>query len=172
MREYYDCINRKRIYLLVFWIYQNIREIKGIVFMQTLTTINEKLMKEKLKDKLIKYDYKVLDKGDQLQVKLGHSLEVIIDLSQSGKCIIKENLKSWNFLTGVVEMSLKGAMIYNTIGLIIGTLLFVYIDTVLNLFNLTYFLILVCTWISIWTVFYLIKSENFKRQIIDWIDNS
>jgi len=127
-------------------------------------------MKEVIKKKLEKYNYDYFESDTSLRINLGHSQFMIVDFSQKDKYIIKDRFIGWNFLTGLIETNLKNSMIYNTIGLIIATVLLAILDKIANPFNLTLFLISATCWIIIWTVYYLIKAECFKRQLISWID--
>ena len=54
---------------------------------------------------------------DKILVKLGLSQQIKIEITETNKIIIKDKLLGWNFLTGMIEMSLKNAIIYNLIGL-------------------------------------------------------
>ena len=74
--------------------------------------------KEKVLNFLDKYDYSYSEKNNTIVVKLELSQQVKIELS-SNKIIIKDKLTGWNFLTGIIEMSLKNALIYNFIGMIL-----------------------------------------------------
>ncbi|MCF8217685.1 MAG: hypothetical protein K9I29_03250 [Bacteroidales bacterium] len=127
-------------------------------------------MKETVKKKLEQYRYTYSESNTYLKIPLGHAQYMIVDFSQKDKYIIKDRLTGWNFLTGMIEISLKNTMIYNTIGLVIAMVLLVVLDKLVNPFNLTLILIAAVSWIIIWTVYYLIKAESFKRQLIDWID--
>ena len=120
---------------------------------------------------LSRFGYNYSDQGQWLEVKLDCSLQMIIDFSDPDKVIIKDRLKSWNFLTGSIQMSLKGSMIYNFIGVIICALGWCYFVERINQFYLIISFLTLIFWIIYWTTFYLIKSESFKRQIIDWIRN-
>jgi len=125
-------------------------------------------MKEAIKLKLEKYDFKYSEKKNILNVKLGHSQEICIDFSNPEKIIIKDKLVSWNFLTGVIEMSLKATMVFNTIGLLIIATMFALFDIPNASFYFTFLFGLV----AIWTLYYLVRSENFKKMLINWIEHS
>ncbi|HAN77202.1 MAG TPA: hypothetical protein DCQ31_05220 [Bacteroidales bacterium] len=125
-------------------------------------------MKEAIKLKLEKYDFKYSEKKNILNVKFGHSQEICIDFSNPEKIIIKDKLVSWNFLTGVIEMSLKATMVFNTIGLLIIATMFALFDIPNASFYFTFLFGLV----AIWTLYYLVRSENFKKMLINWIEHS
>jgi hypothetical protein len=125
------------------------------------------ITKEKIVKNLRKYDYQFVDNTSSLVIKLDFSLQVTIDLSDPDKIIIKDELVSWNFLTGGIKMSLKNAMIYNFIGTVICGFLFHYILIVKD-FNLSNLFIMYGIWTVMFTIFYLVKCERFKGQIINW----
>ncbi len=125
-------------------------------------------MKEAIKLKLEKYDFKYSEKKNILNVKFGHSQEICIDFLNPEKIIIKDKLVSWNFLTGVIEMSLKATMVFNTIGLLIIATMFALFDIPNASFYFTFLFGLV----AIWTLYYLVRSENFKKMLINWIEHS
>jgi len=124
-------------------------------------------MKENLLKKLDRYDYKYSENANVVTVKLGLSQIVNIDFSKTDKCIISDNFTGWNFLSGMMGMSLKNTMIYNSVGLVVVLILMVVMD---NFVLAPTVLIMLSVWIIIWTFYYLIKFESFKTQIISWID--
>ena len=126
---------------------------------------------DKLVEKLNKYQFKNKIDNKKITVKLGISQEVSIDFSDGEKVLIKDKLVAWNPLTGIINMSLKQTMIYNSIGLLLTFILFGFLSMNNPMNNILFLLIIFLFWITLWTVYYLIKSENFKRQVIDWIDN-
>lgn len=124
--------------------------------------------KDKIKNALDKYDYNYIEQGDQIKVKLDFSHQIIIDLTNPNKVIIKDKLTGWNFLTGMIEMSLKNAMIYNFVGTIVFGFICLYGNLQSTKINLVSLFMIFITWVIMFTLFYLVKSENFKRQIINW----
>jgi len=128
-------------------------------------------MKELLKSKLDKYDYKYSSTKNKIKVKLGLSLEINIDLSNPEKVIIKDKLVSWNFLTGFIEMNLKSTMIFNTVGIFIITTMFAIFKINTKAPNASIYFLFLIVLVAIWTIYYMIKSENFKKMIISWIEN-
>ena len=73
--------------------------------------------KEKIMLFLNKFNYNYHMKDDTILVKLGLSQQIKIEITETNKIIIKDKLLGWNFLTGMIEMSLKNSIIYNLIGL-------------------------------------------------------
>ena len=114
---------------------------------------------------LEKYDWNYVEKSGKIIVKLDYSQQIIIDVSNLDKIIIKDKLVGWNFLTGSIEMSIKNAMLYNFIGLLLFSFMLLAFDKsqMYNPFFLGYI-----GWVLLWTPFYLIKSESFKQQIVSW----
>jgi hypothetical protein len=124
-------------------------------------------MKENLLKKLDKYDYKYSENANVVTVKLGLCQIVNIDFSKTDKCIISDNFIGWNFLSGMMGMSLKNTMIYNTFGFVIVVILMIFMD---NFILAPTILILYAVWIIIWTFYYNLKFESFKSQVIFWIE--
>lgn len=123
---------------------------------------------DKTENLLNKFDYKFERKNNELIVKLDFSQRIIIDFSDPNKIKIKDKLIGWNFLTGLLEMSIKNATLYNFIGAIVMTFLFTYLDFEYNGVNLIFFFLAFIIWVLLWTIFYLAKAENLKRTLISW----
>ncbi len=83
---------------------------------------------DKTEELLKKFDYDFKRKNNELIIKMDFAQRMTIDFSDSEKIKIKDKLVGWNFLTGLIEMSIKNATLYNFIGAIIMTFLFVYLD--------------------------------------------
>ena len=84
-------------------------------------------MKEKIINKLDLFGYNYSVSGETIKIHLEYSLLILIQFS-SNKVLISDRLKSWNFLTGSVAMSIKQAMLFNFVGMVIGVVLFIYIN--------------------------------------------
>lgn len=123
---------------------------------------------EKTQELLKKFDYEFQRKNSELIIKMDFSQRMIIDCSDTEKIKFKDKLVGWNFLTGLIEMSIKNAILYNFIGAIIVTFLFVYLDLEYSGLNLVFFYLTFIFWVLLWTIFYLIKAENLKRILISW----
>ncbi|MDV7187934.1 hypothetical protein R3X25_11635 [Lutibacter sp. TH_r2] len=123
---------------------------------------------DKTEELLKRFDYKFERKNNELIVKMDFSQRMIIDFSDSEKIKIKDKLVGWIFLTGLIEMSIKNATLYNFIGAIVMTFLFVYLDLEYSEINLIFFFLIFIIWVILWTMFYLVKSENLKRTLISW----
>jgi len=125
-------------------------------------------MKTMIQTHLEQFGYDYTDHGEMLTVRL--SLHVVIDLSEPDKIRLIDRLKSWHFLTGIIETRLKGALVYNTIGLFVISLIFIFLA---GYVSDPAILILVFTalvgYILLWTLFYLIKAETFKQQVRTWM---
>lgn len=123
---------------------------------------------EKTQELLKKFDYEFQRKNSELIIKMDFSQRMIIDFSDLEKIKFKDKLVGLNFLTGLIEMSIKNAALYNFIGAIIVTFLFVYLDLEYSGLNLVFFYLTFIFWVLLWTIFYLIKAENLKRILISW----
>ena len=123
---------------------------------------------DKTEELLKRFDYRFDRKNNELIIKMDFSQTMIIDFSNSEKIIIKDKLVGWNFLTGLIEMSIKDATLYNFIGAMVITFLFFYLDLRYDGVNLIFFFLAVIMWLLLWTIFYLVKAENLKRILISW----
>ncbi|MFD1015715.1 hypothetical protein [Winogradskyella rapida] len=123
---------------------------------------------DKTEELLKKFDYDFKRKNNELIIKMDFAQRMTIDFSDSEKIKIKDKLVGWNFLTGLIEMSIKNATLYNFIGVIIMTFLFVYLDLEYGGLNLVFFFLAFIIWVLLWTIFYLVKAENLKRILISW----
>jgi hypothetical protein len=121
---------------------------------------------EKIINALDKYDYKYINQKGLIIVKLDYAQQIIIDVTNPDKVIVKDKLVGWNFLTGSIQMNIKNAMVYNFVGLIIFGFLLVANDNNTQVF-LPFFLTFIA-WVLMWTIFYHVKSESLKQQIISW----
>jgi hypothetical protein len=127
-------------------------------------------MKTRIKNHLERFGYDFNDHGEILSVRLGFSQHMVIDLSDPDKIRLIDRLKGWNFLTGIVETGLKGAMLYNTIGLIAIALIFIFLTGyVANTMVLALIFTAFVGYILLWSVFYLVKAESFRQQVCIWI---
>jgi hypothetical protein len=126
-------------------------------------------MKNRIKQKLEKFNINYTEKANSLEVYADKKVTVTVDFSEVGVYSFKESLKGWNFLTGVIEMSIKSAMVYNLVGAFIVSLLLWY-DGVFPNYMILFFFLFIINMVS-WTTYYLIKAENTKRMLRDWIDN-
>ena len=123
---------------------------------------------EKTEELLKRFDYRFEKKNNELIIKMDFSQRMIIDFSDAEKIIIKDKLVGWNFLTGLIEMSIKDATLYNFIGAMVITFLFFYLDLRYDGVNLIFFFLAAIMWLLLWTIFYLVKAENLKRILISW----
>lgn len=117
---------------------------------------------------LNKFDYKFSRKNNKLIIKMGLSQRMMIDFSNPEKIVISDKLVNWNFLTGIIEMSIKNAVLYNFIGVLFVTFLFIYLDLESVKINLMFFYLWLIFWVLLWTLFYFIKSENLKQVLMRW----
>ena len=123
---------------------------------------------DKTEQLLKKFDYKFERKNNEIVIRLAYSQRVIVDFSDPEKIRIKDKLVGWNFLTGLIEMSIKSAFLYNFIGSVLFTFLAVYIDLELGGMTLIYFYLGFMFWVLLWTMYYLVKAENLKQTLINW----
>lgn len=109
-------------------------------------------------------NYKYSVKNETIIVFLDFSQEVTIDFSNPKKTIITDQLANWNFLTGCIKMSLKNAIVYNFIMLIFFGFFCQYAAFINQ--DYTSLLLVFIAWVLLFIVYYLIKLENFKLQVL------
>ena len=124
--------------------------------------------KEKVLNFLNKYNYSYSEKNNSIFVKLELAQQVQIEFKEPNKIILKDKLIGWNFLTGMIEMSLKNALIYNFIGTILFGILCMYSENKENGLNLIALFLVFMTWVILFSFYYIVKLESFKNQIINW----
>lgn len=90
---------------------------------------NIQMDREKIIEFLVKFNYKFTETNQIIAVKLEFAQIVYIDLSEPNKVKLTDKLTGWNFLTGMVTMSLKDAMIYNFVGGILVGIALLYLSS-------------------------------------------
>lgn len=121
---------------------------------------------EKIKNFLDQNDFKYLVNSQKLIVSLDFSQKVTIDCSETNKIKMTDQLTGWNFLTGFFQMSLKNAMIYNFVGGLILGFIFIMMEIKSSAQNLILIYIVFIFWILIFIIYYTVKLENFRTQIL------
>lgn len=114
---------------------------------------------------LEKYDYTYTVKDKIITTNLNLSQNVIIDLSNSQKVIITDQLVSWNFLTGGITMSLKNAIIYNFVAMLFFGFFCQYLE--FSNKDFSSLLLVFIGWVLIFTSYYTINLASFKQEIIN-----
>ena len=123
---------------------------------------------EKTEQLLNKFDYQFEKTKNKIVVKSDFAQRIIIDFSDPKKVKITDRLVELNFLTGLIEMSLKNAILYNFIGLLVMTILYVYLYLEHGRLNIIFIFLVLLFWVLLWTLFYLVKAENLKRILTSW----
>jgi ABC-type multidrug transport system fused ATPase/permease subunit len=124
--------------------------------------------KQKVLNFLNKYNFNYSEKNNSIFVKLELAQQIRIEFDEPNKIIIKDKLIGWNFLTGMIEMSLKNAFIYNFVGTILLGILCLYSENKHNGMNLIGMFLVFTTWIILFSGFYIVKLESFKNQLMNW----
>ena len=131
------------------------------------------MQKEEIIECLTKFGYDYTVNGKSIDVKLGLSQTAIINFLENDTIKVTDKLIGWNFLTGLIPMSLKTAIIYNSI-IIIFTTYIVFISF-LKVDNATPYLFLF-TMLALFMIFFLIyysiKLESFKIQLNSFLKNN
>ena len=122
------------------------------------------------KDEIIKcltkfgYDYTVNSKS--IDVKLGLSQTAIINFLENDTIKVTDKLIGWNFLTGLIPMSLKTAIIYNSIIIILTTyIVFISFLKVDNTTPYIFLFTMLALFMIFFLIYYSIKLEAFKTKI-------
>ena len=133
------------------------------------------MTKEKIKTKLIRYRMKFDDYEKSLNIKMGHSHEILIEFSDDDKISMSDKLTSWNPLSGILNISLRKAVILQSVSIFLSWLLLLIIFSSLNL-GIEYFEFVTMVLVGmlgfsiLWSTYYLIKLESFKRTLMNWLD--
>jgi hypothetical protein len=129
-------------------------------------------MKEQLITCLNKFGYEYSMNDKVICVKQDYAHNLYIDVVDENRIIFSDKLEGYNFLTGKVKMSLKKAMLYNSLSVFIF-LVYFFIKNINSLFFSSIYILIVVSfsfWIILWTLYYHIKMENLKLNIINWLD--
>lgn len=125
-----------------------------------------------LEKKLDLYGYKYRSADGEIIVRLSLDQQVNIYCKGNNKCLVKHKLTGWNFLTGLLSMSLKGAMIYYTVGLAVIAIMFAFLGPASPNTDLSLFLIAAAGWFAGWTAYYAVTFESFRHQVMSWADQA
>ena len=126
--------------------------------------------KDKILNFLDKFDFNYSNDNQKIVVNLDFAQKVIIELKDGDKIKISDKLTGWNFLTGLISMSLKNAMVYNFVGGIIIGFLFITLQLRNSEINMVPIYLVFILWVLMFSVYYLIKLESFKNQLMNFIN--
>ena len=121
--------------------------------------------KQILTEYLNKFDYDFEEKEEKINVKLDFNLEINIDLTSEEKIKISDRLRSRNFLSWPFSMSIKGSMLYSFFSSLVVFAFFLALKNSFSTYDLTLILIFGTFYNLFWLIYYLTKSENFKKEI-------
>ena len=124
-------------------------------------------MEDKVITFLNSYGYGFKKNNNVIVVNLGQKLfaEITVDHTTM---YVQNILKGWNPITGFIESTLKKAVIFNTIGLLIMFIL-LELSKIPDLFfeyDYSYMLIIFISINFLWFFYYLIRFEAFKTRLI------
>ena len=128
--------------------------------------------KDKILNFLDKFDFNYSNDNQKIVVNLDFAQKVIIELKDGDKIKISDKLTGWNFLTGLISMSLKNAMVYNFVGGIIIGFLFITLQLRNSEINMVPIYLVFILWVLMFSVYYLIKLESFKNQVMNFINKT
>lgn len=119
---------------------------------------------ENTEEFLRKFDYKYHRDANELLVEMELSHRISIDFSNPDNIKIIDKLTRWNFLTGIINLSLKNALILNVmLGIILGVTITSF-DYKIGLFIFLAWMV----WVLSWATFYLSKSQSLRYFLINW----
>lgn len=119
---------------------------------------------EKSEDFLKKFGYNYQRDNEELIVKMDFSHRIVINFSNPENIVITDKLIGWNFLTGLLNVSIRNAVLVN----LVGGLILSFIIALFDLRAGIVFLLVLMIWVSFWFSFYISKSENLKQILIYW----
>ena len=128
------------------------------------------MKRDKLIDKLKRYDYTYSLRGNHLTIQLDFGQEFVIDFSSPDVVEMDSRLNSFNMLTGTLEMSLKNAMLFNTIGYLVAMIFVLIADKIIPCLNWSIVMIVFVGWFVAWSAYYIVKAESLKQLIVYWLD--
>lgn len=128
------------------------------------------MKKTNLINNLSKFGYSYIIDDNIVLVKVGFGLYLTVSFVDDN-VRIKEEFKGYNFLSGFINMGIKGQLIYNSIMLLLFSIVvcyFMYTTPDLIPF-LSILYVMFSVLFIVWMIFYIISAESIKRQIISWI---
>lgn len=122
-------------------------------------------MKLETTEQLLKrFNYTYQKNNQELVINMDFSHRIAIDFSNPDNITITDRLVPWNFLTGIIPMSFKNAVLLNLVVAVVLSIIISFLNTLTALAVFIAFMI----WISLWSMFYITKSENLKQLLINW----
>jgi hypothetical protein len=118
---------------------------------------------------LEKYNYNYSVKDDCIFVLLGLSQQIKLEFHGPYKIVIKDKLVGYNYLTSLIEMSHKNALIYNFFVSIVLIAITIYSENKIPLLPFFALFLFCMLWTLLFSMYYLVKFESFKIQILDWM---
>ena len=109
--------------------------------------------KDKILNFLDKFDFNYSNDNQKIVVNLDFAQKVIIELKDGDKIKISDKLTGWNFLTGLISMSLKNAMVYNFVGGIIIGFLFITLQLRNSEINMVPIYLVFILWVLMFSVY-------------------
>lgn len=119
---------------------------------------------ENTEDFLRKFDYCYERHNNELIVEMDFSQSILIDFSNPKDIVITDKLIGWNFLTGIINMSIKNAVFFNLLFGSILSLMVAFIDLKTGIF----IFVGVMIWAFSWSAFYFSKKQTLRRFLINW----
>ncbi|MBU2949895.1 hypothetical protein KO493_04195 [Tamlana agarivorans] len=119
---------------------------------------------ENTEDFLNKFDYKYKRETNSLTIIMDNSHRVFIDFHNNDKIIITDQLVTWNFITGMLKMSIRKAILLNVVCNIV-------FSTIIGIYDLKFGIALFFTlglWTLYWSISHISKYEKFRYMLTNW----
>ncbi|MDO6759953.1 hypothetical protein Q4566_07045 [Tamlana sp. 2_MG-2023] len=119
---------------------------------------------ENTEDFLNKFDYKFERKNQTITVIMDYRHQVFIDFKNPDKIVISDQLVTGNFITGMLKMSIKKAILLNVFCNIL-------LSSVIALFDLKFGIGLFITlgvWTIYWSIKHISKYEKLRYILTNW----
>jgi len=124
---------------------------------------------ERIINKLKKHNLNFKIEKNTINVILGFGLILKIIFLDDNSVKISGHLTRWNFLTGMINLSLKQTIIYVNIWLAIFLIIQVYYES--NFVEYPYMPFIFLLWFVVWIFYYLTTYYSFQTILYRWLDS-
>ncbi|AUS04822.1 hypothetical protein [Pseudotamlana carrageenivorans] len=114
---------------------------------------------EKTAEFLENFDYKYTRQGNTLTIILAYNHRIFMDFKNPNKITIKDQLVTWNFITGVLKMSIRKAIILNLVCSMILSIIIAFFNFKIG--AIVFFCLVL--WTTYWSVTHITRYENLKH---------
>ncbi|WP_194766179.1 hypothetical protein [Tamlana sp. I1] len=119
---------------------------------------------ENTADFLKQFDYKFKRKGDTITIIMDYSHRIFIDFKNPNKIVIKDQLVTWNFITGMLKMSIRKAILLNLLCNMGFSALIAFFDLSAGIAVFCVLLI----WTLFWSIVHISKYDKLRDMLTNW----